>query len=273
MRVGTSAGGARAKAVIAWNPETSEIRSGQLSLPTGYESWIIKFDGVEENSDKENCDPKGYGRIEYAYHLMARAAGINMSDCRLFEEHGRAHFMTRRFDRTDDGDKLHLQTLCGIAHMDFNQLGAFSYEQAFQTARRLHLPNSDQAELYRRALFNILGRNQDDHTKNISFMMNRHGIWQLAPAYDMIYSYNPSGAWTSRHQMSLHGKRDGFTLDDLLAAAPTANLKISQAKKILYEVHSAVSNWQRFACKAKVNSDQAAAIAKNHRLDLSIPNS
>ena len=165
-RVGTSAGGARAKAIVAWNPSSHEVRSGQVPSAEGFEPWLIKFDGVSENRDKESNDPQGYGRIEYACHLMARTAGITMTDCRLFEENGRAHFMTRRFDRTPDGDKLHQQSLCGINHMDFNQAGAYSYEQAFQVARMLRLPHNDLAELYRRAVFNLVARNQDDHTKN-----------------------------------------------------------------------------------------------------------
>lgn len=268
IRVGTSAGGARAKAIVAWNPITSEVRSGQVPLPEGFEPWLIKFDGVSGNRDKELTDPRGYGRIEYAYHLMARAAGITMSECRLLEENGRAHFMTRRFDRTAEGDKLHLQTLCGIAHMDFNQAGSYSYEQAFQVARQLGLPHTDEAGLYRRAVFNILARNQDDHTKNISFLMDRSGNWRLAPAYDVIYSYNPSGAWTSRHQMSLRGKRDAFDAEDLLPAAAAANLKPRQAKTILREVHAAVSDWDRFAKSAGVSPEQTGAIAKTHRRDL-----
>jgi serine/threonine-protein kinase HipA len=199
-----------------------------------------------------------------------------MSECRLLEEGGRAHFMTRRFDRTPEGGpsspgyagtgKLHLQTLCGIAHMDFNQAGAYSYEQAFQVARQLGLSQPEEAELYRRALFNILARNQEDHTKNISFLMDRTGRWRLAPAYDVIYSYNPNGAWTSRHQMSLVGKRDGFTGDDLLAAAPAANLKARQAKGILEEVRAAVSEWQRIAVESGVTEKQAGAIARTHRM-------
>ena len=266
IRVGTSAGGARAKAVIAWNPNSSELRSGQVLLPKGFEPWLIKFDGVHGNRDKEVNDPQGYGRIEYAYHLMARAAGIAMTDCRLFEEGGRAHFMTRRFDRTPDGDKFHQQTLCGIAHMDFNRAGAYSYEQAFQVARQLDLPHPDQAELYRRAVFNILARNQDDHTKNISFLMDRSGTWQLAPAYDVIYSYNPSGAWTSRHQMSLQGKRDDFEPADLLAAAPSANLKPPRARDIIARVHAAVTRWPEFAETAGVAPRQRRAITKTLRL-------
>ena len=267
IRVGTSAGGARAKAIVAWNPSSHEVRSGQVPSAEGFEPWLIKFDGVSENRDKESNDPQGYGRIEYACHLMARTAGITMTDCRLFEENGRAHFMTRRFDRTPDGDKLHQQSLCGINHMDFNQAGAYSYEQAFQVARMLRLPHNDLAELYRRAVFNIVARNQDDHTKNLSFLMDRSGIWRLAPAYDVIYSYNPGGAWTSRHQMSLAGKRDDFSRDDLLAAARAADLKPPAAKAILCEVSEAVSEWRSFAERAGVDSATVQAIARMHRTD------
>jgi serine/threonine-protein kinase HipA len=268
LRVGTSAGGARAKAVISWNPVTGEIRSGQLAPEPGFESWLLKFDGVSGNRDKEMSDPLGFGRIEYAYHLMARAAGITMSDCRLLEENNRAHFMTRRFDRGPKGEKFHMQSLCASAHFDFNQAGAYSYEQAFQTARRLGLPQTDLAELFRRAVFNILSRNQDDHTKNISFQMDRLGNWRLAPAFDLIYAYNPTGAWTNRHQMTLNGKRDGFLTDDLLAAASAADLKPPKAKAILRQVHEAVSAWQTHAEAAAVFQDWIAQIQINLRLDL-----
>jgi serine/threonine-protein kinase HipA len=268
LRVGTSAGGARAKAVIAWNPETGEIRSGQVPLSPGFEAWLIKFDGVAENRDKELADPKGYGRIEYAYHLMARAAGITMSDCRLLEENGRAHFMTRRFDRSPDGGKFHLQSLCAIAHFDFNQAGAYSYEQAFQVARQLALPQPDLTELYRRALFNILSRNQDDHTKNISFIMSRRGDWRLAPAYDLIHSYNPDGAWTSRHQMTFAGKREDFTAADLLEVAKAADVKPRAAKTIIAAVHAAVSRWPEFAEIANVSPGWIRQIQSEPRLDL-----
>ena len=266
LRVGTSAGGARAKAIVAWNPATNEVRSGQVNLRRGFEPWLIKFDGISENRDKENSDPQGYGRIEYAYHLMACAAGITMSDCRLFEENGRAHFMTRRFDRTPSGDKQHQQTLCGMNHMDFNRAGDYSYEQAFQVARMLRLPHTDEAELYRRAVFNILARNQDDHTKNLSFLMDRTGTWRLAPAYDVIYSYNPTGAWTSRHQMSLAGKRDDFTRDELLKAASAANVKVPKAGKILSQVVDAVAEWGNFAESAGVEEWQAERIGNTHRV-------
>jgi serine/threonine-protein kinase HipA len=269
LRIGTSAGGARAKAVVSWNPKTGEILSGQITPPPGFEAWLLKFDGVSGNRDKELADPLGFGRIEYAYHLMARAAGITMSDCRLLEENGRAHFMTRRFDRTPDGGKLHLQSLCGIAHFDFNQAGAYSYEQAFQIARRLGLPQTDLTELFRRAVFNILSRNQDDHTKNIAFLMDRRGAWHLAPAYDLIYAYNPSGAWTSRHQMTLNGKRDHFETSDLLAAASHADLRPPKAKAILREVHAAVADWEKHASAAEVFSPAAKEIRSHLRLGLS----
>jgi serine/threonine-protein kinase HipA len=268
LRVGTSAGGARAKAVVAWNPQTGEIRSGQLAPDPGFEPWLLKFDGVSANRDKELSDPLGYGRIEYAYHLMARAAGITMSDSRLLEENGRAHFMTRRFDRGPTGEKFHFQSLCAMAHFDFNQAGAYSYEQAFQTARRLGLPQPDLTELFRRAAFNILARNQDDHTKNIAFRMDRRGSWQLAPAFDLIYAYNPTGAWTHRHQMTLHGKRENFLSADLLAAASAAGLKPPKAKAVLQQVHGAVSNWQAHAAAAGVAPDWTAQIQANLRLDL-----
>ncbi len=268
LRVGTSAGGARAKAVIAWNPTTGEIRSGQVKPEPGFESWLLKFDGVSANRDKELNDPLGYGRIEYAYHLMARAAGITMSDCRLLEENGRAHFMTRRFDRTAAGDKLHLQSLCAMAHFDFNRAGAYSYEQAFEVSRRLGLPQSDLTELYRRAVFNILSRNQDDHTKNLAFYMDRRGGWHLAPAYDLTYAYNPSGAWTHRHQMTLAGKREDFTTHDLLEAAKAANLKMPKAKAVIREVHAAVDSWKACAEQAQVAPNWIQQIAEDLRLDL-----
>ena len=270
LRVGTSAGGARAKAVIAWNPKTGEIRSGQVQTSQGFEPWLLKFDGVSANRDKEFNDPLGYGRIEYAYHLMARAAGITMSDCRLLEENGRAHFMTRRFDRGPSGEKFHMQSLCAMGHFDFNQAGAYSYEQAFQIARHLKLPQADLTELYRRALFNIMARNQDDHTKNIAFLMDRRGGWRLAPAYDLIYAYNPSGAWTHRHQMTLAGKRENFTVGDLLTAARSADLKPTRAKAIFTQVQTAIVSWQAHAESASVSAEWRDEIQKNLRLNLGL---
>jgi len=266
LRVGTSAGGARAKAIIAWNPKTNEVRSGQTDTDEGFEHWLIKFDGVSNNRDKELADPKGYGVIEYAYSKMAADCHITMNDCRLFKEGDRSHFMTRRFDRLSEGDKLHMQSLAAMVHLDFNQAGAHGYEQAFDAMRRLDLPASSTAEMYRRMVFNIIARNQDDHVKNIAFLMDRSGNWVLAPAFDMIYSYQPSGKWTSSHQMTVNGKRDNFTLDDFLTCGKSALLKRGQAKKILNEVRQVISCWRNYAEQAGVNSLQRDKIQKTLRL-------
>lgn len=260
IRVGTSAGGNRPKAVIALNDQTGEIRSGQIGAPEGFDYWVLKFDGV---SDEALGDPAGYGRIEFAYHKMAVASGIEMTECRLLEEHGRAHFMTRRFDRSKNGGKLHMQTLSAIAHFDFYDPGAYSYEQAFQVMRELRLPYKDAEQQFRRMVFNVVARNQDDHTKNISFLMNKSGEWHLSPAYDVIYSYNPSGRWTSMHQMSINGKRDNFTRDDLNAVGREMNIKSSN--RITDEIVEAVSNWPGFAKDAGVERLQIEAIAGTHR--------
>ena len=268
LRVGASAGGARAKAVIAWNPTTGEVRSGQVKAPPGFEPWLLKFDGVASNSDKELDDPVGYGRVEYAYSLMARAAGVQMSACRLLAENGRQHFMTSRFDRLDGGEKLHMQSLGALAHLDFNAAGAHSYEQALLVIRRLGLDMDAIEEQFRRMLFNIVARNQDDHVKNIAFLMDKRGRWSLSPAFDVTYCYNPSGAWTSQHQMSLNGKRDGFTLDDLQAVAATASMKRGRAQAILEEVTVAVKRWNEFAAQAGVGERWAEQIEGTHRLDL-----
>ena len=225
LKVGTSAGGARAKAVIAWNRRTNEVKSGQLPAGPGFTYWLLKFDGVAGNKDKELEDPKGYGAIEYAYALMAKAAGITMTECRLLEEHGRRHFMTRRFDRRDDGSKLHMQSLGALGHFDYNQAGAYAYEQAFLTIRQLGLPMTATEEQFRRMLFNVVARNQDDHVKNIAFLMNKAGEWSLAPGFDVTYSYNPSGSWTATHQMTINGKRDAFVKADIRAAGKSAGLK------------------------------------------------
>ena len=252
LRVGTSAGGARAKAVIAWNPETNEVRSGQVKAGTGFEYWLLKFDGVSGNKDKELEDPKGYGLIEYAYYLMALDCGIGISECRLFKENGRSHFMTRRFDRLATGEKLHMQSLCALAHYDFNMAGAHSYEQALLVMRQLQLPMQAIEQLFRRMVFNIVARNQDDHVKNIAFLMNKAGEWSLSPAFDITYSFNPSGAWTASHQMMMNGKRDHFTLEDFNACARTASIKRGRAAKILAEVQATVAQWPSFAEAAGV---------------------
>ena len=266
LRVGTSAGGARAKAVIAWNRATNEVRSGQIAAGDGFEYWLLKFDGVSGNRDKELEDPKGYGAIEYAYHLMASAAGIAMSECRLLEENGRRHFMTRRFDRPVGGEKLHMQSLCALAHFDFNQPGAYAYEQALLAIRQLKLPMQAMEEQFRRMVFNIVARNQDDHVKNIAFLMDRQGRWSLAPAFDTTYSYNPSGSWTATHQMTMNGRRDGFTMEDFRACARNALMKRGRADAIIEEVRTAVVRWPEFAVQARVAEPRVAQIRASHRL-------
>ncbi|MES9830418.1 MAG: HipA domain-containing protein [Candidatus Thiodiazotropha sp.] len=269
LRVGTSAGGARAKAVIAWNRETNEVRSGQVTAGEGFEYWLLKFDGVSGNRDKELEDPQGYAAVEYAYYLMAGACGIDINESRLFEEGGRRHFMTKRFDRLDGGEKLHMQSLCAMAHYDFNSAGAYSYEQALMAIRRLGLPMQAVEEQFRRMAFNIIGRNQDDHVKNIAFLMDKSGAWALSPAFDMTYSFNPDGLWTATHQMTLNGKRDSFVLDDFRACAKSASMKRGRADAIVAEVLSTVSNWSRFAEQAGVPALMRRQIQNTLRLDLS----
>ena len=231
-----------------------------------FEYWLLKFDGVSNNRDKELADSQGYGVIEYAYSKMAVECGITMSKCRLFEEGGRRHFMTRRFDRPADGGKLHVQSLAAMAHLDFNQAGAHSYEQAFNAMRRLDLPASSTAELFRRMVFNVVARNQDDHVKNIAFIMDRSGNWLLTPAFDMTYSYQPSGQWTSSHQMTINGKRGDFTMDDFHACGKSALLKRGQAKNILNKVRGVVCHWRDYADEAGVNPNQRDKIQNALRL-------
>ncbi|MBW9266154.1 MAG: HipA domain-containing protein [Candidatus Thiodiazotropha sp. (ex. Lucinisca nassula)] len=269
LRVGTSAGGARAKAVIAWNRETNEVRSGQVTAGEGFEYWLLKFDGVSGNRDKELEDPQGYGAVEYAYYLMARACGIDINESRLFEEGGRRHFMTKRFDRLDGGEKLHMQSLCAMAHYDFNSAGAYSYEQALMVIRQLGLPMQTVEEQFRRMVFNIIGRNQDDHVKNIAFLMDKSGAWTLSPAFDMTYSFNPDGLWTATHQMTLNGRRDSFSLDDFRACAKSVSMKRGRAEAIVAEVHSTVSNWSQFAEQAGVPELMRRQIQNALHLDLS----
>lgn len=261
LRVGTSAGGNRPKAIISWNQATNEVRSGQVKAPPGFGYWILKFDGVK---DESLGDPAGYGRIEYAYYLMAKEAGINMNDCHLLEEKGRAHFMTRRFDRTSNGEKIHLQSLCAIAHFDYNSAGAYSYEQAFQVNRELRLPYVDMVQLFRRMVFNVIARNQDDHTKNIAYLMDQKGDWRLSPAYDVIYAFNPSGRWTKDHQMTVNGKRSGFSKNDLIHIGK--EMGIRHESIIINEIVAAVVDWRKYADLAGVDQNQAVEIQKTFRL-------
>jgi len=268
LKVGTSAGGARAKAVIAWNPSTREVLSGQVRAPEGFEYWLLKFDGVSGNKDKELEDPKGFTAIEYAYSRMARAAGIEMTQCDLLEEGGRRHFMTKRFDRTDNGEKLHMQSLAALMHLDFNMADVNSYEQAFDCIKRLELSMAAREQQFRRMLFNVVARNQDDHVKNVAFLMDKQGGWQLAPAFDVTYAYNPNGVWTARHQMSINGKRDDFTRADFNACARTAGLKRGRAETMLEEVVAAVKKWPVYADEARVSAKNRDAIARTLRLKI-----
>ena len=268
LSVGTSAGGARAKAVLAWNRDTGEFRSGQVKVDEGYEHWLLKFDGVSNNRDKELADPQGFGKIEYAYYLMATAAGIDMSECRLHHEGGRSHFMTRRFDRDERGRKVHMQSLGAMQHFDFNDPASYSYEQAIMTIRDLGLGMDVVEQQYKRAVFNIVARNQDDHVKNISFLMDRSGTWRLSPAYDVAYSYNPSGSWTRDHQMSLAGKRNDFTHGDLMVFASNVGLKSNKANQAIEEIVGAVAQWHEFAERAGVEHSDVSRIEKTFRMSL-----
>jgi len=262
IRVGTSAGGARAKAVIAINKHNT-VRSGHLDAPEGFTHWIIKLDGV---SNQLLGDPKGYGRIEFAYYKMALDCGITMNECRLLEENDRAHFMTRRFDRLENNQKVHMQTLCGLCHFDYNNPNAYAYEQAFQTMRSLRLPYSDAEQLYRRMVFNVISQNNDDHTKNISFLMNQEGQWKLSPAYDITYAYNPSNLWLSQHQLSVNNKRRDITRNDLLTVAAKMNIK--KAKEIIEQVLTVIKNWEEYANIAEIPEVQNKAIASMHLLGI-----
>ena len=264
LQVGTSAGGARPKAVIGINRERTEIRSGQVDLPEGFEHYLIKFDGVvEPGSSRETFgDPQGYGRMEYAYYLMALDAGLTMSHCELLEEGGRAHFMTRRFDR-DGNRKIHYQSLCAMDHADYKQPGSYSYEQLFSLMRRLRLSRRDALQMYRRMVFNIVARNHDDHTKNFAFVLGEGGRWQLAPAFDVAYSYRPGSPWVNSHQLSLNGKRENFVREDLLVPAQTF---LREAEIIIEEVVETVSRWRDYATHAGVFPDFAREIERHHRL-------
>ncbi len=255
--VGTSAGGARAKAVIALNRQTREIRSGQFDAPAGFEHWLLKFDGV--GADRELGVTQGYGRIEYAYHLMARDAGIDMMECDLLEEDGRAHFMTRRFDRDGPGTRHHLQSLCAIAHLDYRLKATHSYAQLFEVAERLGLSYAEREEAFRRTAFNVLAFNCDDHTKNVAFLLRRGSRWSLAPAYDITFAHNPMGEWTHQHLMSVNGRFKDIEDGDLLALADRAG--IGTARRVLEQVRCAIAQWPTYADMAGVGPAPRAAIA------------
>jgi serine/threonine-protein kinase HipA len=265
IQVGTSAGGARAKAVIAYHPQTGQLRSGQVDAGPGFEQWLIKLDGVSGDPTRDGdplADGQEYCRIEYAYALMAQRAGLDMSECRLLPEGPRTHFMTKRFDRGDDGERLHLITLCALAHLDFNLPTVHSYDQYLQTIGALGLGADAREQAFRRMVFNVLAVNRDDHTKNLAFIRREHGEWELAPAYDITHAHNPQGRWTARHQMSVGGVFDAVTLTDLDAFADRH--EVPDHRRLLGEVAAAVDAWPEFATAAGLSADATARIAADH---------
>lgn len=257
LKIGTSAGGARPKAVIAYNEKTGEIRSGQTRVPAGFEHWLLKLDGV---SDVQLGATHGYGRVEYAYYLMATDCGIGMMPCRLLEEHGRAHFMTRRFDREGSDTKHHTQTFCAMKHFDYNRISSYSYEQLYQTMRELKLTYAEAEQMFRRMVFNVVARNCDDHTKNFTFILRQGGRWELAPAYDVCHAYRPSSEWVSRHALSINGKRDNITREDLMIIGKSIRNK--KSKEIIDEISETVGNWNQYAAAAGVDKEKREAIGK-----------
>lgn len=257
IKVSTSAGGQRAKAVIAYNDRTHEVRSGQTEAPDGFEQWLLKLDGV---TNAAPGDPQHFGEIEYVYSLLAKEAGVLMPECRLLRENGRAHFMVKRFDRASGNAKIHSQTLCGLAHFDYKQLRAYSYEQVFGIMRRLKLHYTDAEQMFRRMVFNVVARNQDDHTKNISFLMDRKGVWSLSPAYDVSWAYNPSGVWTSAHQLSVNGKWSDIGREDLLSVA--RGIHIKDAESIIAQVCDATAQWRHLSVACGIPKPIVDAIDK-----------
>jgi serine/threonine-protein kinase HipA len=255
LKMGTSAGGARPKAIIAYNEKTGDIRSGQMLPDKGYEHWLIKFDGVR---DTQFGATYGYGRVEIAYYKMAIDFGIQMMESRLVEEGNRAHFMTKRFDRVNGDLKVHVQTLCALQHYDYNKITSYSYEQLFQTMRTLRLTYAEAEQMYRRMVFNVLSRNCDDHTKNFAFMMATDGVWKLAPAYDVCHSYRPGSDWVSQHSLSINGKRIDFNKEDLLKFAEQHAIR--HAPRIIEEGLAMVNNWMKYAKEFNVSDDLAKAI-------------
>lgn len=259
LKIGTSAGGARPKAIIAYNEKTGQVKSGQTIAPKGFEHWLIKLDTV---SDVQFGESTGYGRIEMAYYLMAKACEIEMMECRLMEENGRAHFMTKRFDREGGEQKHHIQTLCAMQHYDFNQITSYSYEQLFQTMRMLRLPYPQAEQMFRRMVFNVIARNCDDHTKNFAFRLKKEGEWELAPAYDICFAYRPDSTWISQHNLSINGKRKNISKEDLIAVAKSMNIK--KANYIIEQISNTVKNWNDFAISVNVDSKHIDNIGKAH---------
>ena len=265
MECGSSVGGARAKTLIAWNPDTNDVRSGQVDAGQGYEYWLLKFDNIKNNRDKDiQADDGEYTKVEYAYYLMALDAGIKMSECKLYKENGSAHFMTKRFDRKGKkGEKVHMQSLCALAHMDFNSPRIYSYEEAFVVMKQLKLPYSDFLQLFKRMVFNEYAKNYDDHTKNISFLMDKKGIWSLSPAYDVTFSYRKDSPWVNAHQMLINGKADHITEEDMLYVAQKVGIKNFDAKKSIEQVKASVSKWEVFAKQTDMSPKNIERIKAN----------
>lgn len=259
LKIGTSAGGARPKAVIAYNERTGEIRSGQTRAPEGFEHWLLKLDGV---SGVQLGATRGFGRVEYAYYLMATDCGIEMTPCRLLEENGRAHFMTKRFDREGSTTKHHTQTFCAIKHFDYNRINSYSYEQLYQTMRELKLTYAEAEQMFRRMVFNVVARNCDDHTKNFTFILKEGGRWELAPAYDVCHAYRPGSDWVSHHALSINGKRDNITREELMIIGKSIRNK--KSKEIIDEIVDKVSNWNHYASIADVDREKRDIIGKTH---------
>ncbi len=270
LSVGAFAGGSRAKAVLAWNPETGEFRSSRGDAGEGVEHWILKFDGLSNNSREKSGHAPRSGQVEYAYHLMARGAGVEMADCRLHSEGGCHHFMTRRFDRGIRGGKIHMQSLAALRHYDLNETRSYAYEQVMQTIRGLGLGQPAVEEQFRRTIFNVMACNQDDHVKNVSFLMNQSGAWSLSPAYDVTYAYNSSGLWAREHQMSMAGKRDDFEREDIFRFAKSSGVKKPVAQRILDQVTASVWDWTTWGEAAGLDEETVIRIGQAHRLRLGI---
>ena len=258
LKIGTSAGGARPKALITFNVKTGEIRSGQTNAPKGFDHWLLKLDGV---SGVQFGDSHGWGHVEYAYYLMAKACGIKMMECRLLPEENRFHFITKRFDREGTNIKHHVQTLCALQHFDYNDMFGYSYEQLFQTMRALRLKYPDAEQMFRRMVFNVLATNYDDHTKNFGFRLKQEGKWELAPAYDVCFSYDPTNAWVSQQTLSVNGKRLHITKKDLMTVAKSNNIKKGEA--IIDEINDTIKLWGDFSTQAKVPNDKQLLVMGN----------
>lgn len=266
IKVGTSAGGARAKALIAWNEETKDIRSGQIDAGKGYTYWLLKFGTMNNNKDKDKeADGKDYAKIEYAYYLMTKDAGIQMEECRLVKTAEGVHFATKRFDRDVEGKKIHMQSLGGLAHYDFNDAGAHSYEQAAHVMRKLRLSQTEIEQLFRRMVFNELAKNYDDHVKNISFLMDRSGKWKLAPAYDMTFSYNPTSLWTANHQMRINAKKNNIELEDMITCGKNMDISEKNIRKIITQINAVVKRWPSYAEKAELQEQYMEEIKKHQK--------